>query len=280
MSQQPQAQQTNDSGALDASINAKIQAGFQDLAERLDLPELEVTAQERRGSLRRAAYLTASIGLVFAFLFTLTFLLARALPGPAATDQELVTFYGSSAKEQAIIVGTYVMPFTGIAFLWFIVALRMWISASVRRVSDLTSNLQLLSGILFIGLFFVGAGAIASTAVSIEFLSGPLTPQVARQLPQFGIVIILVFANRMAAIFVFTTSTIGRSSKIMPNWFAYLGYAVGLFLLLSSAFSAILAMVFPIWLTVLCIILFVRARRIPADAVLPRRGQPTSKPTS
>ncbi len=279
MSDQTQPSDTNDSAGLDASINAKIQAGFQDLAERLNLPEVEATAQEQSRSLRRAAYLTAGVGLVFSFLFILTFLLARTLPGPAATDAEIVAFYGSNARQQAILVGTYVMPFTGIAFLWFIVALRMWIAASVRHLSELTSNLQLLSGIIFIGLFFVAAAAIAASAVSAQYLSDPVSPQVARQLPQFGIVLVLVFANRMAAIFVFTTSTIGRQSRVMPRWFALLGYAVGLFLLLSAAFNVLLAMVFPIWMIVLCIILLNRARKIPADAVLPTRAQRLTKPT-
>jgi len=50
------------------------------------------------------------------------------------------------------------------------------------------------------------------------------------------------------------------------------GYGVGLFLLLSATFSRVLVLVFPIWVLVLCALLFLRARRIPGDLVVPRPG--------
>jgi hypothetical protein len=52
-----------------------------------------------------------------------------------------------------VLVGLYLMPFAGIAFLWFIVALRMWITHSASRENVLLSNIQLVSGIVFIALF-------------------------------------------------------------------------------------------------------------------------------
>jgi hypothetical protein len=78
---------------------------------------------------------------------------------------------------------------------------------------------------------------------------------------------------RMAAMFVFTTSNIARSAGVLPRWFVYLGYIVGLFLLLSATFSTFLALVFPVWLLTLCVLMFLRARKIPADVVIaPRLG--------
>ena len=74
---------------------------------------------------------------------------------------------------------------------------------------------------------------------------------------------------RMAAMFVFTTSSIGRNAGILPRWFVLAGYAVGLFLLLSATFSVFLVLVFPVWVLVLCGFLLYRARQIPADAVVP-----------
>jgi hypothetical protein len=47
-----------------------------------------------------------------------------------------------------MLVGLYVMPFAGIAFLWFIVSLRMWISdgllpGPVRRVHRVAAHVDI-----------------------------------------------------------------------------------------------------------------------------------------
>jgi hypothetical protein len=65
---------------------------------------------------------------------------------------------------------------------------------------------------------------------------------------------------RMAAMFVFSASTLGRRAQALPNWFSYLGYAVGLVLLLSVSFSPVLAVIFPLWLLALCAMMLQRAR--------------------
>lgn len=278
MSEQTPKQDANANSSPDESIDAKIHHRIEEVEERIDLPALEERAAERRRSLRRSAYMTAAVGLVFSFFFIATIVLSQNLPKPNASDEEILAYYGGSQSSLAILVGTYVMPFAGIAFLWFIVTLRIWISASAKKISDLTSNMQLISGIIFISVFFVAAAAIATSAVSAEYMSSPVSPDIARQLPQFGMVLILVFANRMAAIFVFTTSTIGLGSRVMPRWFAVAGYVVGAFLLLITTLSPSLAFVFPLWMIVLCVILLVRARQIPADAVVPRRGETLPSP--
>jgi hypothetical protein len=71
----------------------------------------------------------------------------------------------------------------------------------------------------------------------------------------------------MAAMFVFTTSNIGRSTAMLPRWFRSVGFIVGLFLLLSASFSRLLVLVFPIWVLVLCALILVRARQLPVGMV-------------
>jgi hypothetical protein len=78
-----------------------------------------------------------------------------------------------------------------------------------------------------------------------------------------------VFAIRMAAMFMFTTTSIARSAEILPRWFVWLGYVLGLVLLFSATFSTLLAMVFPVWLMVLSALLFRHARAVPAHIVMP-----------
>ena len=214
-------------------------------------------------SRRHAALLTVAVGVAHALLFLLSYWLSTSSPGALASDEELVAFYESGSRRQMILVGLYVMPFAGIAFLWFSVALRAWIRASSSRENELFSGVQLVSGILYVGLFFAAAAASSVMAVSVEFSHSPVDPLVARQFPQYGATLIMVFAMRMAAMFVFTTSRIGRSTGVLPRWFTYLGLVVGLFLLLSASFSRELVLVFPLWLLALCALLLVRVQRVP-----------------
>jgi hypothetical protein len=87
----------------------------------------------------------------------------------------------------------------------------------------------------------------------------------------FGSLKMLFFAMRMAAMFVFTTSAIGRKAGILPKWFGWIGFAVGLFLLLSAAFTPLLVLVFPAWVLGLSLILLRKAREIPREIRLPPR---------
>jgi hypothetical protein len=224
-------------------------------------------------SLRRAAYLSAGVGALYAVLYLVSYWLLSEQPGAHASDAELVAFYQSEASRRLTLVGLYLMPFAGIAFVWFIVALRMWISGSSRREDILLSNVQLVSGILFVAALFAAAATEAASAASAEFASGPLDPGVARVLPALGNTLLFFFAMRMAATFVFTTSNIGRSTGVLPTWFVLIGFGVGLFLLLSATFNEVLVLVFPIWVLALSVLLVLRARRVPENTVIP-----TSRP--
>src|SRR5688572_21544590 len=163
--------------------------------------------------------LTAGLGAAHAILFILALLLLRDAPGPTATDAELVDYYSSEGSRRVTLAGLYVMPFAGIAFIWFIVALRLWISGSERAENVLLSNVQLVSGILYTGRFLVSAGASVSMAAATEFTNADIDPDFARNFSQYGDTVLFVFAMRMAAMFVFTTSNMARHAKILPTWF-------------------------------------------------------------
>jgi hypothetical protein len=45
---------------------------------------------------------------------------------------------------------------------------------------------------------------------------------------------------------------------------------VGAFLLIAATLSAVLILVFPVWVLTLCVLLLVRVRHIPRDAARPR----------
>lgn len=231
----------------------------------------EDAPSEHLRSLRRAATLTALVGGAHAVLFLLSFWLMSGVPGAKATTAEIVDFYTSAERRRVVVVGLYAMPFAGIAFIWFVVALRMWVEGATRRVSVLMSNIQLVSGIVYIALLFASAASTSVLAASVEFADGEIDPIVAHQFPVFGSSLMLVFALRMAAMFVLSTSTIGRTSGVLPKWFGVAGYVVGLFLLLSASMQPWFALVFPAWLLALSAILARRARAISPDVMIARR---------
>ena len=240
-------------------------------------------AAEGGRSVRHVMTLTACVGGIHAALFLLTYWLVSDLPGVNASDAQITAFYESDQRWRIILAGLYVGPFAGMAFIWFLVALRMWVDISARRVNLLLSNIQLVAGIVYVALFFAGLAASSVLAASAEFADAKIDPDTARQFPQYGDTLLFVFSFRMAAMFVFTTSAIGRASGILPRAFVWSGYAVGLFLLLSAGFEGWFALVFPLWLLALTGILFIRARRIPPELRLPAHtpliagGQPPGK---
>jgi hypothetical protein len=209
---------------------------------------------------RKVALLLAGSGTLHAFLFLLSYFLLTSGPDPGASDAGIRAFHSSGESHRRVLVGLYVMPFAGIAFLWFTTLMRTWTRIEAHRASELLSWLQLVSGVLYVALFFVGAAASSVTAVSAEFTSVPVDPGVARQFQLLGRTIFLAFAMRMAAMFVFTTSQLGGRSGVLPRWFAYLGVLVGLFLLFSASVSRVLVLVFPAWLLGLCVLLLLRSR--------------------
>src|SRR5262249_60222241 len=104
------------------------------------------------------------------------------------------------------------------------------------------------------------------TSVSMDYVQSRVDPMLARELPQYGRALVVVFAMRMAAIFVFTSSRLGRVTGLLPRWFVVVGFLVGLFLLLSSSFSRVLVLVFPVWLLLLCAAVVWRRLRPEAPA--------------
>lgn len=219
-------------------------------------------------SVRQAGMITAALGLVHAVLVLVSTLLMATVPNvrDAATIE---AFYSDTDRRRLVLVGLYLLPFAVIAFIWFEVALRMWISGTHRRANVLLSNVQLVSGIVFVTLFAASTATTGVSAATAEWSGAPIDPTVAALLPTYGDTLLFVFAIRMAAMFMFTTTSIARSADVLPRWFVVLGYVLGAMLLLSATFSTILALVFPVWLLVLSALLFRRARAIPAHLTLP-----------
>jgi hypothetical protein len=226
--------------------------------------------QDAPGAADRALRTAIAMGLAHALLFMVAYWLLTSVPGPRAPDEEIIAFFASDRRRRVVLTGLYLMPFAGIAFLWLCIALRAWLRRGPTGGLDVLAGIQLASGILYVGMFFAAAGAVAAVAVTMEFAHGQIDPMLARQLPQLGQTLMMFFAMRMAAMFVFTTSRLGRLSGLLPPWFAFAGIPVGLFLLLSASYDRRLVLVFPAWLIALCTALGLRARQAAGTSRAPR----------
>ena len=142
------------------------------------------------------------------------------------------------------------MPFAGIAFLWFIGVLRDQLGAVEDR---LFSSVFLGSGVLFLAMLFLGAvnatslmGLLVGSNSDVAlFAFGRGTTQV----------LISVYAMRMAAVFTLSVSTVGLRTAALPRWVCYLGYLVGLTLMVAAARFQWSQLVFPAWVLLVSLVL-------------------------
>lgn len=217
--------------------------------------------------LRRAAALTGAVGAVFSVLFLISLWLLRSAPRPREGDQVFVDFYSSDERRKLVLVGLYLLPFSAVAFIWFIAALRQWVARSTRRGSQLFGTVQLLAGVSFIILTLAAAAASVLPAVLYELTDTPPEPTLSRQFPLYGEALLLVFGIRMAAIFVMSTATLTRHTGVMPRWFHILSIIIAIVLFLSYSLSFLLIVVFPIWVLAFGLLIIVHARRADASGL-------------
>ena len=202
---------------------------------------------------RRSA---AVAGIVFAVLLLVAMTLIRL----ALSDADPESLRGNAARREQIQLGLHLVPFAGIAFLWFIGVVRDQIGAVEDR---LFSSVFLGSGLLFVAMMFVGA---VNTATLITLLD---RPRADTEIWLFGRdftqSLISVYAMRMAAVFTLSVSTLGLRMAAFPRWVAFAGYAAALVLLVSAGEHKWTQLVFPLWVLVLSIVILLTKPQRPGE---------------
>jgi hypothetical protein len=196
---------------------------------------------------RRSA---AIAGIVFGVLLLAAMTMLRI----ALSADSLQSLRTDPQRRTLIRLSLHLVPFAGIAFLWFIGVVRDQLGAIEDR---LFSTVFLGSGLLFVAMLFVGAGTSTSLMATLAGTS------VNAEVYAFGRNTIRslfsVYAMRMAAVFTLAVSTVGIRTSGVPRWVCYLGYLVGLTLLVAAGAYQWTQLVFPAWvLLVSLVILFDR----------------------
>jgi hypothetical protein len=182
-------------------------------------------------------------GLIFAVLFVIGLVLIRlAVP---ADPNDPGAWLASAGVRSSVRTALNLIPISGVAFLWFMGVLRNRIGLKEDRFF---ATVFLGSGILFTGMLFVSS-AVASGLLDTFGTEGSYrvdsaTYAFARRTMY---VLMNVYAVKMAAVFMFVTSSIGLRTSFLPCWLAYVGFAVGLVLLLEISEFAWIALIFPMW---------------------------------
>ena len=182
-------------------------------------------------------------GLAFALLFVASILLLRSHPSGGSTAAEIRDFYLGRHAGRVALVGVYLAPFAGIAFLWFIAVIRNVIG---DREDRFFATVFLGSGLLFVAMLFVAAGAGGALLAAVKFQDEPLpSPDTVVTVRSLAFGFLFVYAMRMAAVFRIVVSTIGTRLGILPRWLVLAGYGAALVLILHVSYNQLLILVFP-----------------------------------
>jgi hypothetical protein len=147
------------------------------------------------------------------------------------------------------------MPFAGIAFLWFVGVVRDRLGAFEDQFF---STIFYGSGLLFLAMIFAASAIAGGIAASYSadpngFTTGE-TYQFGRSLmSQF----FTIYALRMAGVFVMSLGTIWFRTGLMPRWLSLITYLFALLLILSTSLNLWMVLVFPGWVLIISIYILI-----------------------
>ena len=205
----------------------------------------------------------AIAGILFALLLGLAFVLIFI--SQPADPTKPGAWLADPSRRGAVAVALNLVPFAGIAFLWFIGVVRDRIGQQEDRFF---ATVFLGSGLLFIAMLFTGAAFAAglgslATATPSASASNPGTLVIGRDIT---VLLLRVYGMRMAAVFTMSAATITLRTKVIPPWIGFAGIAVAIVLLISIGLTPWVALLFPAWIFVLSVEILRTGLRRPPDA--------------
>jgi hypothetical protein len=214
---------------------------------------VESDFEYRRLTTPRAA---AIAGILFGVLFSASLILLRsAIPAHPFSSPEWI-----EQGARRITFALELMPFAGIAFLWFIGVLRDRLG---NFEDQLFSTVFFGSGLLFLAMVFV------SMAIAGGLIAGSqLHPEIIydNQVIYFSRAIMFqlsnVYALRMAGVFMLSLGTIWLRTRLFSRWLIILTYLLAVALLLIINLNLWVVLIFPAWVVVISIeILLLRLKQ-------------------
>ena len=208
----------------------------------------EATLIRARLKTPRAA---AIAGILFSLLLITGLVLFRL--SVRADPFETGAWLKTSAHKVALALN--LVPFAGIAFLWFIGVLRDRLGELEDRFF---ATVFLGSGLLFLAMLFASAAVAGGIIIAYDArpqgLLDSATFTFARAVTYETM---NLYAVKMAGVFMISTSTLTIRTGITPRWIAFLGFACALLLLFSGRYIDWILLVFPLWVLLISIYILI-----------------------
>jgi hypothetical protein len=205
----------------------------------------------------------ALAGIAFSVLFAVALALVRsAVPADPGDAEEWLS---DGSRRDAVKLGLGLVPFAGIAFLWFVGVVRDRVGEAEDRFF---ATAFLGSGLLFVGMLFVAAAVAGGLIVAAERNAEAILASGAWELGrETTYELMVVYATRMAAVFTLAISTILLRTRLAPRWLVASGYAIAVVLLLTAGSFAWVELLFPAWVMALSLHVLVTSFRSRAEGV-------------
>jgi hypothetical protein len=153
----------------------------------------------------------------------------------------------NSADRSSIGLAMNLIPFAGIAFLWFIGVIRNHLGA---REDRLFATVFLGSGLLFVGILFTASAVMGSVLVAYSD-----SPDISRDTLRLALVLtstlLVTFGARMAAVFTLSVTAIGLRTRFVPPWMSVIGIVCAAALVATPPAPKLMQLVFPFWVLIL-----------------------------
>lgn len=213
----------------------------------------------------KAPKAAAIAGIVFSVLLIISLvLLLLSIP---VSLRESGAWIATNGK--TILPALNLVPFAGIAFLWFMGVVRDRLG---KDEDQFFSTVFLGSGLLFLALLFASAAVSGSVILLYTTQSNQLLES---GLYNFGGTVarhlMSTYAVRMAGVFMISASTLFIRSRVIPRWMAFLGYALALIMLLRIGHIDRIGWVilsFPLWILLISIYILIdnyrKKSRVPS----------------
>ncbi|WP_017300993.1 hypothetical protein [Nodosilinea nodulosa] len=206
----------------------------------------------------------AIAGIVFSGLFiTSLVLFLAALPATTTTSEIF------NAHRQTLSVGLNLVPFAGIAFLWFMGVVRDRLGSSEDQFF---STVFFGSGLLFIAMLFTGTAVMGSL---LTLYASEPNPQIAASYYAIGRAfaqeITINYAIRAAGVFMISTATLFLRTGVLPRWLSFLGYGLALIMLFRVGHIEQLGWVvlfLPLWILLISVYVLIDNYRRKVQATL------------
>jgi hypothetical protein len=194
---------------------------------------------------------TPRAAAIAGILFSLLFITSLLMIWVSIPDNPLGPATAVIHHLKSLSFSLNLIPFAGIAFLWFMAVVRDHLGELEDRFF---STVFLGSGLLFIAMVFNATAAAGGILRVLSSGSEDLVRSGAYTLGRAEIAQTMhIYAMKMAGVFMITTSTISVQTRIFPRWMAFLGYLLALVLLLSVGVVEWIPLVFPLWVLLISI---------------------------